>query len=429
MSTTHPLRRYLFPSIATLALVLVAGWPTDEAAAYAVTGSKFNSPTVNFRINPSFIDASAGNANAQVAAIRAGADEWRVSGQGNFTFNYAGETAVATVAADGVNTVYYSNTDGNGPLAACYWWSLGGSITNFDIVFFDRMVGYDFVWATSPAWNQFDIQSVACHELGHALGLDHSAVAGATMAPTVSAGSIANRSVHNDDAAGMQFLYGQVGPLVPVVSNLAANHGFLDGGGTVQIAGSNFPSSGCAVKFGGVSATNVVWKTPSLLSCTVPAAGNGGPVSVAVSVGAVTGTTPAAYIYDHCRFGNTPAQGSWNWVQCRAPGDAGLPFLAMLSFSSGSIPLSSFGAPSDPRVVSLGYDDILATVVLYGTQMPQWLNNPLGFLDASANTTFGFFVPPTPSLAGLTLHVGFLSGDAAALSGIRTVSGTISATL
>ena len=429
MSTNHSIRRLLFPVGATIVLLAVAGWPGEDAAAYAVTGAKFNTATANYRINPNFTDVSAGNANAQVGAIKAAADEWRTSGQGNFAFNYAGETAVATVAADGVNTVYYSHTDGNGPLAVCYWWTLGGITTNFDIVFFDRMVGYDFVWANSPVWNQFDIQSVACHELGHALGLGHSTVTGATMAATVSAGTTGNRSLHNDDASGMQFLYGQAGPLTPAVSTVAANHCFLDGGATVQVSGSGFPSQGCTVKFGGVAASNVAWQSPSLLSCTVPASAIAGAVSVAVTSGALTGTTAAAFTYDHCRFGGAPLQGSWNWVQCRAPGDAGRPYMAMLSFTNGIIPVSSVGVAGDPRIIGLGYDDILLMCVLYGSQMPQWLNNPLGLLDASANTTFGFWLPATPSLTGLTLHLGFLTGDAAAQSGIRTVSGTISATL
>lgn len=428
MNALHSLRRFAFPAFATLALLAVAAWPADEAAAYAVTGAKFSGSSVSFRINPNFFDASAGNSTAQVTAVRAGADEWRATGQGNFAFSYAGETSIATVAADGVNTVYYSHTDGNGPLAVCYWWSLGGITTNFDIVFFDRMVGYDFIWANAPAWNQFDIQSVACHELGHALGLDHSTVTGATMAPSVSAGSTANRSLHSDDAAGMQFLYGIAGPQQPVVNAVTANHCFLDGGVTVQVSGSGFASQGTSVTFAGAPATNVAWISPSLLSCTVPAAAAPGLASVAVSVGAQTGSAQA-FTYDDCRFAGAVGQGHWNWVQCRASQDAGLPYIALLSFTGGIIPVSSFGAPSDTRSVKLGYDDVLLMTVLYGSQMPQWLNSAVGLLDGSGNTTFGFWLPATPTLSGLTVRVGFLTGDAAALSGIRTVSGSISATL
>ncbi len=413
----------------TIALFLLAAVPFEEAAAYGTTGSKFASSSTTFRINPNFVDASAGSASTQVDAIRAAADEWRTTGQGNFAYTYGGETSVATIAADGVNTVYYSHTDGNGPLAVCYWWSLGGITTNFDIVFFDRMPGWDFIWARTPTASQFDMQGVACHELGHALGLDHSAVSGATMYATVSAGSMATRSVHTDDCAGMQFLYGNAGPLTPTIAQVGSNHAFLDGGTSVTLTGSGFPSTGVSVKFNGSSATNVAWVTPSQITCIVPSSGVAGAVNVTASVGAQTGTLAQGFTYDNCRFANALQQGSWNWVQCRAPGDAGKPFLAMLSFTGGIIPVASIGAPSDPRIIGLGYDDILSTVVLYGSQLPQWLNNPLGLLDASANTTFGFWLPPSPSLAGLTARVGFLTGDAGAPSGIQTVSGIISAGL
>jgi|GEM_PF-4457211 hypothetical protein len=414
---------------ATMGALALAAIPFDDAAAYGTTGSKFASSSTTYRINPNFSDASAGDANAQVEAIRAGADEWRATGQGNFNFSYAGETAVSTIAADGVNAVYYSHTDGNGPLAVCYWWTLGGVTTNFDIVFFDRMPGWDFVWARTPTASQFDIQGVAAHELGHALGLDHSSISGATMYATTTVGTTTSRSLHSDDCAGMQFLYGNAGPLTPTVVQLAANHGYVDGGTAVTVVGSGFPSSGASVKFNGNSASSVVWVSPSKLTCTAPPSSVAGAVNVSVSVGAQTGTLAQGYIYDHCKFVNTPQQGSWNWVQCRAPGDGGKPYLAMLSFTAGSIPVSSFGSASDPRIIGLGYDEILYTAVMYGAQLPQWLNNPVGFLNGAAAATFGFYLPPQPSLAGLSVRVGFLTGDASAPSGIGTVSGIISSTL
>lgn len=54
-----------------------------------------------------------------------------------------------------------------------------------------------------------DIQGIACHEYGHALGLQHSAEPDATMfagIPTDDA--ISHRSLHADDIAGVQAIYG-----------------------------------------------------------------------------------------------------------------------------------------------------------------------------------------------------------------------------
>jgi peptidoglycan hydrolase-like protein with peptidoglycan-binding domain len=56
-----------------------------------------------------------------------------------------------------------------------------------------------------PAGGTFDLVTVAAHEFGHALGLNHSTVAGALM-EAFYAGP--HRFLHADDIAGIQFLYG-----------------------------------------------------------------------------------------------------------------------------------------------------------------------------------------------------------------------------
>ncbi len=55
----------------------------------------------------------------------------------------------------------------------------------------------------------FDFYTVALHELGHSLGLDHSGVVGSVMDP-IYAG--ARRTLHPDDISGIQALYGIPAP-------------------------------------------------------------------------------------------------------------------------------------------------------------------------------------------------------------------------
>ena len=76
-------------------------------------------------------------------------------------------------------------------------------MVGFDIQYYDRFGANDFVWAVSPTWLQFYILSIAVHEFGHALGMDHSAVAGATMFPSVSAGSRGRMAVPSSRLATM----------------------------------------------------------------------------------------------------------------------------------------------------------------------------------------------------------------------------------
>ena len=60
-------------------------------------------------------------------------------------------------------------------------------------------------WTVNLPPSGIDLVSVALHEFGHTLGLAHSAVAGAVMAPYYTG---SHRNLEGDDIAGIQALYG-----------------------------------------------------------------------------------------------------------------------------------------------------------------------------------------------------------------------------
>ena len=70
----------------------------------------------------------------------------------------------------------------------------------------------EHTWCIGAVANQYDVETVALHEIGHILGLAHSSVAGAVMFPTVSPNST-NRVLTADDIEGVRRMYPLQGPL------------------------------------------------------------------------------------------------------------------------------------------------------------------------------------------------------------------------
>ncbi len=92
-----------------------------------------------------------------------------------------------------------------------------------------------------------DIQGIMTHEFGHALGLDHSAVPGATMDQVTADLGIDLRSIEQDDQDGVQFLYGLTDPLKPRIDT----YRFVANGTLLRIEGEHFDAT-----------HNEIWFTP-----------------------------------------------------------------------------------------------------------------------------------------------------------------------
>jgi hypothetical protein len=103
-----------------------------------------------------------------------------------------------------------------------------------------------FLWDDDPAGPAglgLDLQSVATHEYGHALGLGHSTVPGSIMGPSVS-GSGVMHDLGPDDQAGLQFIYGPAAPSKPRIKAV-----LVDASGADTLVGQEFAATGNEVWF------------------------------------------------------------------------------------------------------------------------------------------------------------------------------------
>ena len=224
---------------------------TTIGGSLSISGSNYQR---DVRIFPNSNDVAADNntladpdypgALGSLQAIWKGARAWN-SDVGltnrNFDFEFQGE-ATSNGGNNG-NTVSWQTGSpcGGGVLAF-----MQGPISDgWTIRFCDQ-----FNWADgpgSPAGGQVDIQGIASHELGHALGLGHTGVGcggscgnDATMCAFACGNGTNARDTEPDDIAGVQFIYGAFPANKPIITSLSGSSSV---GGTLTINGSGFPNT------------------------------------------------------------------------------------------------------------------------------------------------------------------------------------------
>lgn len=212
--------------LAAAALILQPA-PVD---GYVLTGDVLELTQRDFRVFNNFTDPEANDnqvpdpdypgATGAVLAIWKGVAEWGSrphgtgltdptqpvlgSGGANFDAMFQGLAS----APGGPNRNIVSQIDGFGGATLAF--TEIPSSNGWRIRFWEDPK----VWEDGPGLidgsnpSSFDIQGVMAHEYGHALGLNHSGVLGATMATNLSAFGIPMRSIEADDMAGVQAIYG-----------------------------------------------------------------------------------------------------------------------------------------------------------------------------------------------------------------------------
>lgn len=422
--------RIFLPLAAVAIVTMLTAFDTPrEAMSFAHTGNSWAQSTATYLVNPNFTDATAGTAAEQTAVIQRAASEWRSAGQVPFEFVYGGTTTVQTIAPnDGVNAVFYLDQDGGGALATTTWSSLAnGDIFGFDIAYYDRAGANNFVWARNPNGAQFDMESVGVHEFGHALGMGHSDVTTATMYASVAPGDIQNRTLHADDIAGVQALYGTTTTGDPTLSTITPGFAWVGGGDRISLTGTEFAGGDPqTVTFDGVPATGVTVLDNGRLECDLPPGLTSGLVDVAVTHAQGTSTFSGAFFNQTIRVTQNLRVGQTGQLEMYFPSDPTLGYQATPAWGfQGGLLCSSFGAFDDTRVIPINTDSLFYGF-LNGAHDPEFTDFA-NTLDSSGRAFIHANIPADPQLAGVVICFTAVTLDPAAQSGIRSISNAAAA--
>lgn len=202
---------------------------TDPASAYLKLGTRVDTRTVTLRweefpVRYFVTDAAGGGVGASQLrdAVATAFQTWQSVETTNVSSEFAGFTAARPNEDDGLTVIGFENRpDQDRTLGATSFFidTLSGEILEAEI-----FLNSSFAWSVSPGGqaDRFDVESIALHEIGHLLGLGHSALgetelrnggrrviaAESVMFPVAfSAGSTVGRVLKADDIAGISDTY------------------------------------------------------------------------------------------------------------------------------------------------------------------------------------------------------------------------------
>jgi hypothetical protein len=154
-----------------------------------------------YNVGNSTITDGDGGVTAVVGAIRV----WGIISSSSTSSAAVRGTAPATIML---------NTNGGICTGSClaatltgYYVTQTGDDRIYDADIYTHTAYQYYSSRESGCSNEYDIDGIMAHEVGHVIGIGHSNVSGATMYPSVSACNTGNRTLASDDIAARDDLY------------------------------------------------------------------------------------------------------------------------------------------------------------------------------------------------------------------------------
>lgn len=139
------------------------------------------------------------------AGTNAGANVWTNVTSSSWVWSYNNNSG---------NLIKYGTIDGaNNVLATTTRFLSGSTLIGFELKY-DSSENW-YTGSGTPTGNQYDLRSIAAHEFGHALGINHTqpnpncpgGSGNATMCTPVPTGTTYARTLEGDDRNGVSYLY------------------------------------------------------------------------------------------------------------------------------------------------------------------------------------------------------------------------------
>ncbi len=183
------------------------GKPAKTETCYKLMGVKWTTLSVSYVINPN--NPQGLDENFIISAISDSAQTWDGATTAELFNGYKKDLDANYGIQDYKNAIVFDDYPQSNVIAVTSVWytRLGKMIVEFDMLFNTR-----FSWGDAKKDpTKMDLQNIATHELGHAVGLNDvysTACSDVTMYGYSTEGEISKRTLEQGDILGLQKIYG-----------------------------------------------------------------------------------------------------------------------------------------------------------------------------------------------------------------------------